>query len=54
MPEEWHPTNQELKVIKNAFIQVKAASEKIKAQTTANKKYISNMLKEIAAHHQEN
>ena len=28
--------------------------EKIKAQTTANKKYISNMLNEIADHYQEN
>jgi len=27
---------------------------KIKAQTTANKKYISNMLNEIADHYQEN
>ena len=30
------------------------ACEKIKAQTTANKKYISNMLNEIADHYQEN
>ena len=28
--------------------------KKIKAQTTANKKYISNMLNEIADHYQEN
>jgi len=27
---------------------------RIKAQTTANKKYISNMLNEIADHYQEN
>ncbi len=27
---------------------------KLKAQTTANKKYISNMLNEIADHYQEN
>ncbi len=30
------------------------ASEKIKAQTIANKKYISNMLNEITDHYQEN
>ena len=34
--------------------QVKVGFEKIKAQTTANKKYISNMLNEIADHYQEN
>ena len=54
MPEEWHPTNEELEVIESACMQVKCASEKIKAQTTANKKYISNMLNEIADHYQEN
>ena len=27
---------------------------KVKAQTTANKKYISNMLNEIADHYQQN
>jgi len=35
-------------------MQVKVACEKINAQTTANKKYISNMLNEIAEHYQEN
>ena len=34
-------------------MQVKVGCEKIKAQTTANKKYISNMLNEIADHYQE-
>ena len=32
----------------------KMECEKIKAQTSANKKYISNMLNEIADHYQEN
>jgi len=41
-------------VIDSARIQVKVECEKIKAQTTANKKYISNMLNEIADHYQEN
>ena len=54
MPEVWHPTNVELEVIESAWMQVKIACEKIKAQTTANKKYISNMLNEIADHYQEN
>ena len=54
MPEEWHPTNEELEVIESGWIRVKIACEKIKAQTTANKKYISNMLNEIADHYQEN
>ena len=54
MPEEWHPTNEELEVIESAWMQVKIASEKIKAQASANKKYISNMLNEIADHYQEN
>ena len=50
-----HPTNEELEVIESACMQVKVASEKkIKAQTTAYKKYISNMLNEIADHYQEN
>jgi len=35
-------------------MRVKIPCEKIKAQTTANKKYISNMLNEIADHYQEN
>ena len=54
MTDEWHPTNEELEVIVSTWMQVKDASEKIKAQTTANKKYISNMLNEIADHYQEN
>ena len=54
MPEEWHSTNEELEVIDSACMQVKVESEKIKAQTTANKKYISNMLNEIADQYQEN
>ena len=54
MTKEWNPTNEELEVIESAWMQVKIASEKIKAQTTANKKYISNMLNEIADHYQEN
>ena len=37
MPEEWHPTNEELEVIESAGMQVKVSCEKIKAQTTANK-----------------
>ena len=32
----------------------KTNPKKLKAQTTANKKYISNMLNEIADHYQEN
>ena len=54
MPEEWHPTNEELEVIESAWMQVKITFKKIKAQTNANKKYISNMLNEIADHYQEN
>jgi len=54
MPEEWHPKNEEPEVIDSIWMQVKIACEKIKAQTTANKKYISNMLNEIADHYQEN
>jgi len=41
-------------VIESAWMQLKIACEKIKAQTTGNKKYISNMLNEIADHYQEN
>ena len=41
-------------MIESAWMRVKIASEKIKKQTTANKKYISNMLNEIADHYQEN
>ena len=41
-------------MIESAWMQVKVAFEKIKAQTTANKKYISNMLNEIADHYQKN
>ena len=41
-------------VIDSAWMQVKVGCEKIKAQTTANKKYISYMLNEIADHYQEN
>ena len=54
MPEGWHPTNEELEVIDSAWMQVKFACEKTKEQTTANKKYSSNMLNEIAVHYQEN
>ena len=54
MPEEWHPTNEELEVIDSAWMQVKVACEKIKEQTSATEKYISNMLNEIADHYQEN
>ena len=53
MPEEWHHTNEELEVIDSALMQGKVECEKIKEQTTANKKYISNMLDEIAVHYQE-
>ena len=41
-------------MIESAWMQVKLACEKIKAQTTTTKKYISNMLNEIADHYQEN
>jgi len=41
-------------VIGSAWMQVKVGCEKIKSKTTANKKYISNMLNEIADHYQEN
>ena len=54
MPEEWHPTNVEHKVIDSAWMQINFACKKIKEQTTANEKYISNMLNEIADHYQEN
>ena len=54
MHEEWHPTNKELEVIDSAWIQVKAACEKIKEQTTATEKYISKMLNEIANHYHKN
>ena len=54
MPEEWHPTNEDIEVIDSAWMQLKVASEKIKAQTSAYKKYISNMLNEIVDHYQEN
>ena len=54
MPEECHPTNEELEVIESAWMQVNLSCEKIKAQTTANKKYISNITNEIADHYQEN
>ena len=53
MPEEWHPTNKEHEVIESVCMQVKVATERIKAQTTANKKYISNILNEIADNYQE-
>ena len=46
--------NEEIEVIDSAWMQIKVGFEKIKAQTTANKKYISNMLNQIADHHQEN
>ena len=41
-------------MIESACMRVNIVCEKIKAQTTANKKYISNMLNEIADHYQEN
>ena len=41
-------------MIDSAWMQVKVAYEKIKSQPNANKKYISNMLNEIADHYQEN
>ena len=53
MANDWEP-NEELEVINSAWMQVKVGCENIKAQTTANKKYISNMLNEIADHYQEN
>ena len=54
MHEEWHPTDEELEVIDNAWMHVKNAGKKIKEHTTATLKYISKMLNEIAAHYQEN
>ena len=54
MPEEWHPTNEELEVIESAWIHVKVICEKIKVQTTATEKYISKLLNEIADHYQGN
>ena len=53
MPDEWHPTNEELEVIDSAWMQVKVACEK-KEKTTSTEKYISKMLNEIADHYQEN
>ena len=54
MPEEWLPTNEEVNVIESAWMKVKVAFEKIKEQSTATEKYISNILKEIADHYQVN
>ena len=54
MPEEWHQTNEELEVIDSAWMQVNVACKNIKEHTTANEKYISNMLNEITVHYQEN
>jgi hypothetical protein len=31
MPEEWHPTNEELEVIDSAWMQVKVGCEKRKS-----------------------
>ena len=53
MPEEWHPTNEELEMIDSAWMQVKVACKK-KEHTTATEKYISNMLNERVNHFQEN
>ena len=33
MPEEWHPTNEEIEVIDSSWMQVKVVCEKIKEQT---------------------
>ena len=54
MPEEWHPTNEGLEVTESAWMQVNVACKKTKDHTTANEKYISNMLNEITDHYQEN
>ncbi len=54
MPEKWHHTNEGLEVIDSVWMQVKVSYGKIKDQTTATEKYISNMLNEIADHYQEN
>ena len=32
MPEEWHPTNEEIEVINSAWMQIKVGFEKIKAK----------------------
>ncbi|WP_413390684.1 hypothetical protein [Prochlorococcus marinus] len=32
IPEEWHPTNEELEVIESAWMQVKIAGEKYKCK----------------------
>ena len=32
MPEEWHPTNEELEVIESVWMRVKIACEKIKGK----------------------
>ena len=37
MPEEWHPTNEELEVIESTRMQIKMECEKIKAKTIVNK-----------------
>ncbi len=50
MPEEWYPTNEESEIIESAWMKLKVACEKIKEQTTATKKNISNMLNELADH----
>ena len=44
MPEEWHPTNEELEVIDRAWIQVKIACAQIKEQTTATKNIFQKCL----------
>ncbi len=54
MTKEWYPTNEEVEVIDRAWMQVKVSCEKIKDQTTATEKYVSNKLNEIAHHYQEN
>jgi len=54
MPEEWHTTNEKLEVIDRALMQFMVPGEKIKDQTTATEKFISNMLNEIADHYQKN
>ena len=44
MPEEWHPTNEEVEVLDSAWKQVKVECKKIKEQTTATENIFQKYL----------
>ena len=52
--EEWHPKEEELKVIESSRMQIKSDCENIKEKNSATEKKLKKWINQISDHYQRN